>query len=47
VEGAPVKVARPQADTPQRLAKRRDSRGHPFAPTEFPRLPSTAEALEP
>jgi len=45
LEGAPVRNARPQADTPLRLARGRDSRGHPFAPTEFPRPPSTAGTL--
>lgn len=39
MEGGPVRAPRPQADTAQRHAKGRDSRGHPFAPTEFPRPP--------
>jgi hypothetical protein len=47
MEGAPVKVARLRADAPRRLARGRDSRGHPFAPTEFPRPHSTAGTLGP
>lgn len=47
MEGGPVRAPRPRADTARRLAKGRDSRGHPFAPTEFPRPPSTAGTLGP
>ena len=47
MEGAPVRVARPRADAARRLARGRDSRGHPFAPAEFPRPPSTAGTLRP
>jgi hypothetical protein len=46
VEGA-FKESPATGGRPQTLAKEYDTRGHPFAPTEFLRQPSTLETLKP